>query len=1037
MFGKGKVLMEKKKKTKTRKLKRKPPTIEMQQLQFNTLIESNHEFFGLAELDGTITYINRAGRMMCGLPLTNKLPPLSIKTLVPESFRRKFQKEILPAVKHNGRWQGEALLRRLKDKAEIPIDISVFIVFHPKTKKLLSLATIIRDITERKLAEEALRESEERLKMFTEASFEGICIIENGRVLEANEQIAKMMRCSVSDLFDKQLMDFVAPESRENVQALMQSGSEKLSEQFALAADGTKFPVEVRGRPLFYHGRHVRMVVLRDIMERKHSEEALRQSEERLRKAQTLAHVGNWELDLQTKKMWASEEAFKIYGFERSSEFLSLELVQQSVLPEYRPGMDLALHEFIENKQEYDQQFKIKRVDDGQERFIHSWAELVVDQNGAPIKANGVIQDITERMQAEEALIKSEKRFRQLSDLLPQTIFEADLNGNLTFVNQYSYKLFSYLPEDFQKGLSIFSVIAPQDHPRVRENILKVLSGVELSGREYLAQRKDGTTFPLFLHSAAMMDSGVPVGIRGIAVDMTDRKQAENALRESEERFRTTLYSIGDGVITTDTLGIVQQMNHVAEGLTGWKEAEACGKSIEEIFRIFREDTNAAADNPVATVLKKGIVVELVNHTVLEARDGTRRPVADSGAPIRNSKGEITGVVLVFNDQTERRGLQDQLLQAQKMDAIGRLAGGVAHDFNNMIGVILGYAMMLEKKIDPADPSYKKVKSIISAAERSANLTKQLLAFARKQIITPVPLNLNEELSSLQKMLGRLIGEDIALKVPLEKDLWNIKFDPTQIAQIMTNLATNARDAIENIGEVTIETANVKIEETPEAGTNEIPQGEYVLLMFSDTGKGMDKETLSHIFEPFFTTKPKGEGIGLGLSTVFGIVKQNNGFINVYSEPGQGTNIKIYFPRYYGTTETPDEQLAEIPLTGTETILIVEDEAELLNLAVSALEIQGYKVLGAQFPSEALSLCEMYGHKIDLLITDVIMPGMNGKELKDRIHALQPSMKSIFMSGYTADIVTNRGILEEGVQFIQKPFTPALLARMVRETLNG
>ncbi len=566
---------------------------------------------------------------------------------------------------------------------------------------------------------------------------------------------------------------------------------------------------------------------------------------------------------------------------------------------------------------------------------------------------------------------------------------------------------------------------------------MKSISTLNADNNEIILMR-GGTTRIFDLHVSTIQDWRGRTAGRSIDLhDITERKWAEEALRESEERFRTTLYSIGDGVITTDTDSNVQQMNHVAELLTGWNEGDARGRKIDEIYVIFNEETNTPLGNPVTVVLEKGIVVGLANHTVLIARDGTRRPITDSGAPIRNSKGKITGVVLVFNDQTERRDLQDQLLQAQKMDAIGLLAGGVAHDFNNMIGVILGYAIMLEQNFLPTDPSYKKIKAIISAAERSANLTKQLLAFARKQIITPVPLNLNEELSTLQKMLERLIGEDITLNISLTPDLWNIKIDPVQLAQILTNLATNARDAIESTGYVRIEAINLCIEKTIEKYPDKIPAGEYVQLIFSDTGKGMNKETLSHIFEPFFTTKPKGEGAGLGLSTVFGIVQQNIGFINVYSEPNQGTTFKINFPRYYGATETPGEQMQEIPLNGTETVLVVEDEAELLTFALSVLEMHGYNVIGAKSPSKALAMCEKCGKKIDLLVTDVVMPEMNGKELKEQIEIKHPALKILFMSGYTADIVAHRGLLEEGVNFLQKPFTPLLLAKKVREVLNG
>jgi CheY-like chemotaxis protein len=344
---------------------------------------------------------------------------------------------------------------------------------------------------------------------------------------------------------------------------------------------------------------------------------------------------------------------------------------------------------------------------------------------------------------------------------------------------------------------------------------------------------------------------------------------------------------------------------------------------------------------------------------------------------------------------------------------------------------------MIEKKTDPADPSFQKIKAIVTAAERSANLTKQLLAFARKQIAAPLSLNLNDEIISLQKMLGRLTGEDVVLKVLLFENLWNVKIDPVQITQVMTNLVSNARDAIENVGTITIETTNTVIDKSAVGEHSDIVPGEYVTLIFSDTGKGMEKETLTHIFEPFYTTKPKGKGTGLGLSTVFGIVKQNNGYVHVDSEPGQGTIFKIYFPRHYGEIETPLIVESEIPLIGTETVLIVEDEEELLQLACSALEGYQYSVLSAKSPVEALTFCELYDKKIDLLITDVIMPGMNGKELKERIETLHPEIKTLFMSGYAADIVANRGILDDGIQFLPKPFTPLLLARKVRVLLNG
>ena len=672
--------------------------------------------------------------------------------------------------------------------------------------------------------------------------------------------------------------------------------------------------------------------------------------------------------------------------------------------------------------------FEVLEFKDGRIFERYSRSQRV---DGIPVGRVWRFRNVTERKKAEQEIRLLAQTIASIRDCVSIT----DLEDKIIFVNEAFLKTYGYTREELlDKPISI--VRSAETSLEMGSRILKVTSAGNWSG-ELFNLRKDGSEFPIELWTSPVKDdSGNVVAMVGVARDITDRKRAQEVLSENEERFRTTLYSIGDGVITTDTNCTIQHMNHVAEILTGWSETVAHGKSINEIFKIFNEQTNAPAVNPIASVLEKGIIVGLANHTVLVVRDGSRHPIADSGAPIRNSKGETTGVVLVFNDQTDRRNLQDQLLQAQKMDAIGRLAGGVAHDFNNMIEIILLYGSMLEEDLPPKDPSQQKIKAIMDTAERSANITKQLLAFARKQIIAPVPLNLNQELIPLQKMLGRLIGEDITLDISLRENLWNINIDPVQTTQILTNLATNARDAIENTGSVTIGTANMRIEETFGYGSKKIPAGEYVQLVFSDTGTGMTKETVSRLFEPFFTTKPKGEGAGLGLSTIFGIVKQNNGFINVYSEPNQGTTFKIYFPRYHGVTETSCERLQEIPLAGTETVLIVEDEEEILKLAKLALAKHGYYVLSAQSPADALALCEKYGEIIDLLVTDVVMPGMNGKELKERIEVKYPRIKVLFMSGYPADNVAHRGVLEEGVEFLQKPFNQIILAKKIRELLN-
>ncbi len=387
--------------------------------------------------------------------------------------------------------------------------------------------------------------------------------------------------------------------------------------------------------------------------------------------------------------------------------------------------------------------------------------------------------------------------------------------------------------------------------------------------------------------------------------------------------------------------------------------------------------------------------------------------------------------------ESRSKSLEVQLLQAQKMESVGRLAGGVAHDYNNMLGVIIGYAELALDKVAPGRPLYLDLQEILNAARRSAEITRQLLAFARKQTINPRVVDLNETVDGMLKMLRRLIGEDIELAWLPETGLWPVKMDPAQLDQILANLCVNARDAIAGVGKITIETHNLNLDQAYCADHAGFYPGRFVQLTFSDDGCGMDHETLVQIFEPFFTTKDLGHGTGLGLATVYGIVKQNNGFINVYSEPGKGTTFKIYLPgeadEVKGTTAESEE---ENPESHGETVLLVEDEPSILKMGKIMLEELGYQVLAAGAPSEAMRLAEVHAGGIDLLITDVVMPEMNGRGLSDRLHTLYPELKTLFMSGYTADVIAHRGVLEEGVSFMQKPFSMKDLASKVRATLD-
>jgi two-component system sensor histidine kinase EvgS len=423
----------------------------------------------------------------------------------------------------------------------------------------------------------------------------------------------------------------------------------------------------------------------------------------------------------------------------------------------------------------------------------------------------------------------------------------------------------------------------------------------------------------------------------------------------------------------------------------------------------------------------------------VQARDGQLRHVEFRAA----TAGRFD--IIVFVDISERRKaerekqkLQAELVQSQKMESVGRLAGGVAHDYNNMLNVIIGFADLALEDTPPEDPRRGDLEEILHAARRSADITRQLLAFARRQTIQPVVLDLNSSVESMLKMLRRLIGEAVDLGWHPGPGLWPVFMDPSQLGQVLANLCVNARDAIADVGKITLETGNAALDDAYCADHPGFVPGEYVLLAVSDNGQGMDRETLANAFEPFFTTKQPGEGTGLGLATIYGIVKQNGGFINVYSEPGRGTTFRIYLPRHAGegAVAVPAEAGAMAPAEG-ETVMVVEDETAIGHLARTLLEKLGYTVLSADTPRGALETAGRHRGRIDLVITDVVMPEMNGRDLADRIRQIHPEVRMLYMSGYTANVIAHHGILDPGVFFIQKPFTNRELADRVRETLSG
>jgi PAS domain S-box-containing protein len=526
-------------------------------------------------------------------------------------------------------------------------------------------------------------------------------------------------------------------------------------------------------------------------------------------------------------------------------------------------------------------------------------------------------------------------------------------------------------------------------------------------------------------------------------------KQTEESLRETQAILKAAMDNSQVGIAIVDagsgTLRYVNEAGLLIRG--GGRQSVANGIGIEQYMAGWQlTDLDGKSLKPDEVPLRaimsgEACCMEFIIRRTLD----DERMVLANAAPIRDDNGKVVAGIIVFIDITERMRadaekarLEAQLQQAMKMESVGRLAGGVAHDFNNMLGIIIGHAELAMGQVDPTQPLHAHLEEICKAANRSADLTRQLLVFARKQTVAPKVLDLNETVEGMFKMLRRLIGENIDLGWQPKANLWPVKVDPSQIDQILANLCVNSQDAISGVGKIIIETGNSTMEEGYcSAHPGSIP-GEYVMLAVSDDGYGMDKKTLERIFEPFFTTKEMGKGTGLGLATVYGIVKQNNGFVNVYSEPGLGTKFTVYLPRYKGSAAPlPQEALAEPVARGNETILLVEDEPAILTLITTMLTKLGYTVLTAGTPGEIIRLADEYTGKIHLLITDVVMPGMNGKDLAGNLLSRYPHLKHLFMSGYTADVIAHNGILDDGVNFIQKPFSIKELAVKVREALGG
>ena len=644
----------------------------------------------------------------------------------------------------------------------------------------------------------------------------------------------------------------------------------------------------------------------------------------------------------------------------------------------------------------------------------------------------------SERKRVEQMLRESEEKFRSLAESSSDYIMRYDQDCRHTYMNPAALAV-SGITETDIIGKTHLECGFPEDLSHLwEEKITQVFETGKPSQTEFSWESVNGIVHLDWRLTPEFDADNRVLSVLGVSRDITDRKCAEEKLRELEERFRLTFYTSPDAININKMDGTYFDINEGFTQLTGFTREDVIGKTSADIS-IW--DIPEDRERLVEGLQRDGFVRNLQSRFLM--KDGSCK-IALMSAVIIRLKGEphilsITRDITSFKKAEEDKlMLERQLQQAQKMESVGRLAGGVAHDFNNMLGVILGHTELAMEELDPSQPVFADLQQIKQAANRSTEITRQLLTFARKQIVTPKVIDLNETVAGMLKMLLRLISEDIDLAWLPGKGLWPIKIDPSQIDQILANLCVNARDAIAGVGKITVGTGNCTLDEEYCSAHAGFVPGQFVKIEVSDNGSGMNKETIPHIFEPFFTTKGVNEGTGLGLASVYGIVKQNKGFINVYSEPGQGTTFTIYLPRHVGTVnQIQIEATAEPALHGNETILLVEDEPTILNMTTTMLKRLGYKVLGAGTPSDAIRLADDHSIEIHLLLTDVIMPEMNGQLLAKQLLADRPEMKCLFMSGYTANVISHHGVLEDGIHFIQKPFAKSDLAAKIRQALSN
>jgi two-component system cell cycle sensor histidine kinase/response regulator CckA len=759
-----------------------------------------------------------------------------------------------------------------------------------------------------------------------------------------------------------------------------------------------------------------------DITRRKDSECELEAANARHEMLTEAANVGFWEWSFGDGSVRVSDRWLAQVGLPPDSEFLDIAQWRERVHPDDRERVQSEIDHAISRKLQFHRSEYRMLHEDGTYRWMLSQGSVRVDPSGSVVGLGGAHLDVTEQREAQEVV---DGFFDQNLNLH----IIARFDGEIVRVNRGWATILGYAPEELE-GTNFLDLVHPDDVSSTMSEMVKLSRGQIVFEFENRYRSRSGDYRNLLWSSTASIERHL---IFAVAGDVTERRAAERALRDSEERHRLLLECAGVGIGYYDLEGTCRLMNRVACDTMGAEPEEVNGRTATELFG---EEIGARMAERSAEAVASGEYRRYVDEVTFKGRASW---FESTYAAIPDASGEIAGVQIISENITDRiqaeqrlKELQAELHQAQKMDSVGRLAGGVAHDFNNMLAVILGRTEVAKASIEPTNPLALSLDEIEKAALRSADLTRQLLAFARRQTIAPREMDLNDDVHGMIELIGRLIGEAIEMTWHPSPQPAVVRMDPSQLHQVLVNLCVNARDAMPQGGRLEIGVDAVDAEADGIPAAVKAAAGSWVRIWVRDSGCGMDEETTAQVFEPFFTTKPVGEGTGLGLSTVYGIVKQNHGEIEVSSALEKGTTFRVYLPAVGGThLQRFDQGQGRPSRGGGEHILLVEDEPAVLDLTRTLLEELGYRVTGVRFPREAIGILEAPDPDVELLLTDMVMPGMNGRDLAAAARRRLPGCRVVFMSGYASDVVPQEGLSDASPAFLQKPFSLAQLADVI------